>query len=201
MKRIGLGLIVIAVLLLGAAPLVGASEVCKELDSGKIDVVGNFKSITITADEGYLITGYCVKAGSSNQDLGPVYVEVAPPVASVTFSYPLADKDISHYSYSYKGDVPSTTTTTAPPTTTSTTQSTTTTVERTTTTVTVPVTTTIPYDVVPPTVPTPTTTTSAAPPSELPFTGIDTGLLWLGLAVFGAGLGTLGFLRWFERNG
>lgn len=72
-------------------------QVCSGLDSGKINV--NQQSVTITADPGFLIDRYCVKAGSANQGDGPVYVTVNPPRKSVTITYP-GGKDISHYSYS-----------------------------------------------------------------------------------------------------
>lgn len=75
-------------------------DVCTGLDSGKINVSGNHTSITITAPAGALITEYCVKAGSENQEEGPVYVTVNPAKATVTFSHPTG-KDISHYSYSW----------------------------------------------------------------------------------------------------
>lgn len=72
-------------------------QVCSGLDSGVKNV--SQQSVTITADPGYLIDSYCVKAGSANQGDGPVYVNVNPPRESVTFTYP-GGKDISHYSYS-----------------------------------------------------------------------------------------------------
>src|SRR5215204_3654672 len=77
-------------------------QVCDELTSGKINVdEPNVYEITITAPAGNLITGYCVKAGSVNNENGPVYVELDEPVASVTFKYKDGTKEISHYSYSY----------------------------------------------------------------------------------------------------
>lgn len=57
-------------------------------------------SLTVTAPEGQLISGYCVKAGSINQGLGPEYVTVDPPAASVTISH-TSGKDISHYSLTF----------------------------------------------------------------------------------------------------
>jgi LPXTG-motif cell wall-anchored protein len=58
------------------------------------------KSLTVDAPEGKLISGYCVKAGSINQDtdeteLGPVYVDDLR-ASSVEISHP-SGKDISHY--------------------------------------------------------------------------------------------------------
>lgn len=52
--------------------------------------------MVVTAPDGFLITGYCVKAGSANQGLGPEYVEVDPPAAEVTIEHS-SGKDISHY--------------------------------------------------------------------------------------------------------
>lgn len=75
-----------------------AEAVCDPLTSGKIDVEGSVKEIVIEADEGFVITEYCVKAGSINNENGPVVVAVVPPAESVTISYP-GGKDISHYSF------------------------------------------------------------------------------------------------------
>lgn len=83
-------------------------QVCQGLDSGKIDTTGDPKTVTLTAPDGKLIDGYCVKAGSENSGDGPVYVTVDPPVKTLTISYP-GGKDISHYSVSYT-DAPSCTT-------------------------------------------------------------------------------------------
>jgi hypothetical protein len=76
-------------------------QVCTGLDSGKIDVNGEIYEVELTAPEGNLITGYCVKAGSINNGNGPVYVELDEPVASLTITYKDGTKAISHYSYSY----------------------------------------------------------------------------------------------------
>jgi LPXTG-motif cell wall-anchored protein len=78
----------------------GDGDVCPPGDSGKIDVSGNQTSVTVTAPDGYLIAGYCVKAGSENSGDGPVFVAVDPPSASVTITYP-SGKDISHYSLTF----------------------------------------------------------------------------------------------------
>lgn len=63
---------------------------------GKVDVEGDHKTLVVTAPDGYLITGYCVKAGSAQQGLGPEFVEVDPPATQVTISHS-SGKDISHY--------------------------------------------------------------------------------------------------------
>lgn len=77
----------------------GNEQVCTGLDSGKIDV-NDPPSVTVTAPEGQLISGYCVKAGSTHNDFGPVYVVLDEPVETLTITYPGKDS-ISHYSVSY----------------------------------------------------------------------------------------------------
>ncbi|TNC41300.1 hypothetical protein [Mumia zhuanghuii] len=78
-------------------------QVCVGLDSGKTDVQGNKKSVTLTAPAGKLIDRYCVKAGSTKHGGGPKYFDVEPPKASITVTHP-SGKDISHYSYSVVTD-------------------------------------------------------------------------------------------------
>lgn len=80
------------------------TQVCAPLDSGKIDLGGEHTTWTITAPAGMLITGYCVKAGSTQQGNGPVYTTLTTPVASLEISHP-SGKAISNYSYSL-GDAP-----------------------------------------------------------------------------------------------
>jgi hypothetical protein len=63
----------------------------------KVDVGGEQLSIVVNAPEGYLISEYCVKAGSIEQGDGPEYVTVDPPASSVTISHS-SGKAISHYS-------------------------------------------------------------------------------------------------------
>lgn len=75
-------------------------QVCPPLDSGKIDVVGDHTSVTVTAPEGMVIVHYCVKAGSENQGDGPVEVHVDPPATTITITHP-SGKDISHYSLEF----------------------------------------------------------------------------------------------------
>jgi hypothetical protein len=101
----------------GDTTAVSANEqVCTELDSGKIDVKGEVYEVELVAPEGNLITGYCVKAGSINNENGPVYVELDEPVASLTIMYKDGAKAISHYSYSYAPIVKPTPTPTPEPT-------------------------------------------------------------------------------------
>lgn len=161
--------------------IANASDVCAPLDSGKIDTVGDPLSVTVSAPEGYLIDGYCVKAGSSKQGLGPVYVDVDPPQATITITYP-DGKAVSHYALSYTEVPPSsttttsTTTTTEPPTTTSTSTTTTTVSPTSTSTTTVPEVTTTTVD--PSTTTTSTTlagtTTTTEPPGQSTTTTIPT---------------------------
>ena len=72
---------------------------CAGLDSGKVDVDGP-AALTLTAPDGFLIAGYCVKAGSAKQGLGPEYVTVDPPLSTVTITHS-SGKDISHYALEY----------------------------------------------------------------------------------------------------
>jgi hypothetical protein len=101
LKRVGLTitLVVMAALALGIGPAAAQQAVCPGLDSGKIDTSGDPGSVTVTAPEGYLISGYCVKGGSDESDAGVAFVTVSPPQASVTISHP-SGKAVSHYSYS-----------------------------------------------------------------------------------------------------
>lgn len=227
MQRVGAILIAGGLLMMLTAPAAAQNtdQVCQGLDSGKIDTSGDPGSVTITAPEGFLIDGYCVKAGSAKQGNGPEYVTLDPPVASITITHS-SGKAVSHYSYSLT-EVPTTTTTTLPPTTTTTVPPTTTTTVPPTTTTTVPPTTTttqppVTTTTLPPvttttqppvtttTVPTTTTTvpTECGPDSdlwneatqtcELPFTG--PGDVLAALAVIGAlltagGLGLLALAR------
>ncbi|MEV0951389.1 LPXTG cell wall anchor domain-containing protein [Promicromonospora sp. NPDC050249] len=78
---------------IAATPSGGESTCPKD---GKVDVTGEHTTLEVTAEPGYLITGYCVKAGSDKQGNGPVDVVVDPPAATVTISHP-SGKAISHY--------------------------------------------------------------------------------------------------------
>jgi hypothetical protein len=97
----------------GQASAGNDGQVCDGLDSGKIDVSGSHLTLEVAAPAGQLIDGYCIKAGSVQQGLGPKQVTLDQPVQSLTIVYPAATKSISHYALSY---VPATTAT--PPTTT-----------------------------------------------------------------------------------
>lgn len=97
----------------GQASAGNDGQVCDGFDSGKIDVSGSHLTLEVAAPAGQLIDGYCIKAGSVQQGLGPKWVDVNPPVASLTISYPAATKNISHYALSY---TPSTAPSTPPPT-------------------------------------------------------------------------------------
>lgn len=77
-------------------------EVCSGYDSGKIDTAGDPKSVTVTAPEGKLISGYCVKAGSdvSVPDGAVQFITVDPPQKTVTITHP-SGKAVSHYALQY----------------------------------------------------------------------------------------------------
>ncbi|SIO17655.1 hypothetical protein [Agromyces cerinus] len=84
-------------LAVGALPAQAAKPafICEPLDSGKIDTVGDPETVTVTAPDGKLIDGYCVKAGTTKY-----FVPVVPPQKTVVIDHP--DKDsVSHYSVSY----------------------------------------------------------------------------------------------------
>lgn len=90
-----------------AAPLAGApvattnDGTCPE--DGKIDVPKGEEptSIDVTAEAGYVIVGYCVKAASVHNGNGPVEVVVDPPQTTVTIEHP-SGKAISHYTVYYE---------------------------------------------------------------------------------------------------
>lgn len=101
-----------ALLLAGAAVLFSAApasaippagQVCPELDSGLIEVSDDPEetSITITVDDGFVITEVCVKAGAGPSGGGAVIIPVDPPSQTFTFEHPTG-KGISHYSYSFE---------------------------------------------------------------------------------------------------
>lgn len=101
LKKVGstITLLVVASLALGIGPAVAQEAVCPALDSGKIDTPGEPASVTVTAPQGFLISGYCVKAGSDESGAGVEFVTVSPPQATVTISH-TSGKAVSHYSYS-----------------------------------------------------------------------------------------------------
>jgi len=116
MKRKILGGLAAAAMLAGglaitmSAPAAATQEVCGPLDSGKIDTSGDPTSVTVTAPEGKLIDGYCVKAGSdqSTPDGAVKYVRVDPARKTVTITH-YTGKAVSHYSVSYTDAPPPTT--------------------------------------------------------------------------------------------
>ena len=65
-----------------------------------MEVSGEQTSVTVTAPEGMVITGYCVKAGSAKQGDGPVFVTLDEPATTVTIMHP-SGKAISHYTVFY----------------------------------------------------------------------------------------------------
>ena len=81
-----------------AAPPAG--QICPAFDSGKIDVAGEVKSLTLEAPRGMEIAAVCVKAGSAKQGLGAEIYYYDYSQVSVTISH-YSGKDISHYSVKY----------------------------------------------------------------------------------------------------
>lgn len=80
-----------------AAPAVATQPdfICEGYDSGKIDTVGDPATVEVTAPEGKLISGYCVKAGTEK-----FFIEVDPPSKTVVVDHPTKDS-VSHYSLVY----------------------------------------------------------------------------------------------------
>ncbi|MDP2772690.1 MAG: hypothetical protein Q8O61_03960 [Nocardioides sp.] len=72
-------------------------KVCVELDSGKIDTTGDPQTVTYTAPAGQVVTSYCVKAGSTKQGDGPVYVQLEETTSTLVIRHP-SGKAVSHYS-------------------------------------------------------------------------------------------------------
>ncbi|MCU1440329.1 MAG: hypothetical protein JWP85_1326 [Rhodoglobus sp.] len=99
-----IGLMASAMVGIAAPAMAGNDGVCPVNSTDHIDPGDGIKEVTYTTVAPVYIIGYCVKAGSAEQELGPVEVSV-DPTTSITFSYPLADKDISHYSILTATDV------------------------------------------------------------------------------------------------
>lgn len=137
-----IGTLIGVLLNVGIAAATNEGQVCE--GAPKVDVSGSHKSITVTAPDGYLITGYCVKAGSAKQGLGPEYVDVDPDAVTVTITHS-SGKDISHYVvYLTEMETPPSTTQPPPPTT------------------------------IPPTTVPPTTVPTTVPPTTTPSTSTST---------------------------
>lgn len=113
MKRIVIAAALVVVGIVGVAggsPVTAddtkqGQEVCGPLDSGKINTSGDPLSVTVTAPEGKVITGYCVKAGSDQSVPGGAVRYFNGPFSNtLTIVHP-SGKAVSHYSLSY-GDRP-----------------------------------------------------------------------------------------------
>ena len=75
-----------------------SSRVCAGQHLAPDDGKNDEATETYAAPAGFLISSYCVKAGSDNQkDGGPEYVSVTPPAATITISHSTG-KDVSHFS-------------------------------------------------------------------------------------------------------
>lgn len=98
-------LAVIGGVVIATATAAGADDhqegICPPLDSGKVDVEHTTTTVTVNAPPGFLITGYCVKAGSVRQGNGPELVQLLEPAASWTFGHS-SGKDVSHWSASFE---------------------------------------------------------------------------------------------------
>lgn len=90
----------VAILTAGMGSMASADHVsnhCPDHTTGVTDTVGDPETVEYTAPAGFLVAGYCVKAGSANQGDGPVFVTVDPPKKTVTITHPTG-KAVSHYS-------------------------------------------------------------------------------------------------------
>src|SRR5215204_4823566 len=93
----------VATVFVGALPVGAAKKsitICSAYGDGtgasggtpKIDVNGDVNAVFVSAPSGYLISGYCVKAGTQT-----TVITVSPPVATLQLTAPNG-KDVSHYS-------------------------------------------------------------------------------------------------------
>lgn len=130
-------------------------------------IQANTASVTVTAPEGKVITGYCVKAGSIQQGNGPEYVSV-DNLTEVTITHS-SGKTISHYIVFYADRPVDTTTTTPEVTTTSTLPDTTSSTTLAPTTTTSPTSSTVPITTAPE-----STTTSSPSTTVTPTTSPQT---------------------------
>jgi hypothetical protein len=97
---LALGLYATASAMASAAPIAPADAgVCPA--EGKVEVSGEQTSVTVTAPEGMVIIGYCVKAGSANQGNGAMFVMLDEPATTVTITHE-SGKAISHYTVFYE---------------------------------------------------------------------------------------------------
>lgn len=102
--------------------IAGASDADAACSGGQlVDLQREVHEVTVTAPDGQLISGYCVKAGSAEQDCGPMTTMFADPLKTVTIEYDhylssCDGKAISHYTVFYT-EVPPSTTSSLPPTT------------------------------------------------------------------------------------
>ncbi len=81
-----------------AAQAKASPVICPAGDSGKIDTTGDPQSVTVTAPDGYLVSGYCAKGGQQTD-----FVTVDPPQKTVTITVSNG-KAVSHYSVTYTED-------------------------------------------------------------------------------------------------
>jgi hypothetical protein len=72
-----------------ATPAAATSTVC---EGDKVELTGETKTVTYTAPAGYLVSSWCVKAGTEIE-----VHEVDPPTATITITHS-SGKGISHYS-------------------------------------------------------------------------------------------------------
>ncbi len=137
---------------------------------------------TFEAPDGFLISEYCVKAGSLNQGYGPEIFTVDPPAASIAFGHS-SGKEISHFSVILVDDGEEEPPPETVPTTTPTTEAPTPTTEA-------PATTSVPVIDTPLVIEAPVVAGAVvtAEPPELAFTGISLARALFALAVLVVGI-------------
>lgn len=89
------GLTLLGALTAGPAYATQPDFICEGFDSGKFDTVGDPATVTVQAPEGFLIDGYCVKAGTTKE-----WHDVTPAASEVTVDHSVKDS-VSHYSLRY----------------------------------------------------------------------------------------------------
>jgi len=87
-----------------------------------VELQNNVYEVTVTAPEGKLISKYCAKSSSIQNECGPIYTTFTQPVKTVTISYDhdlstCDAKALSHYTITYTTEVPPSTTSSLPQTT------------------------------------------------------------------------------------
>jgi len=100
LATLGAGILAASLTFAGAATATANEGVCPALDTGHLEPTSESQSWNAVAPEGSLIAGYCVKAGSIKQGLGPESFTLDSPVSSLILAHS-SGKDISHYALTF----------------------------------------------------------------------------------------------------